>query len=177
MNCGRVFTFCCVFDKDVDACFSCERTGSCFCCVFDKRTQPGRRKIWQEGWDNKYMIWQVGGGLAGMDGVSRIAGIAGWDGGAKHFYGFFCPPEGTFEHYQHFYIAEHAIMKNTAVFAGYALRFPCAGIGRAPVFGENAVRKFLLQNKKQRNPIVTSYSARIPLRSLKLANLMLWTRV
>ena len=103
-GCGRVFTFCCVFDKDVDACFSCERTGSCFCCVFDKRTQPGRRKIWQEGWDNKYMIWQVGGGLAGMDGVSRIAGIAGWDGGAKHFYGFFCPPEGTFEHYQHFYI-------------------------------------------------------------------------
>ena len=68
----------------------------------NKRTQPGRRKIWQAGWDNKYMIWQVGGGLAGMDGVSRIAGIAGWDGGAKHFYGFFCPPEGTFEHYQHF---------------------------------------------------------------------------
>ena len=59
------------------------------------------------------MIWQVGGGLAGMDGVSRIAGIAGWDGGAKHFYGFFSLPEGTFEHYQHFYIAEHAIMKNT----------------------------------------------------------------
>ena len=52
----------------------------------------------------------------------------------------------------------------TSVFAGYALRFPCAGIGRAPVFGENAVRKFLLQNKKQRNPIVTSYSARIPLK-------------
>ena len=30
--------------------------------------------------------------------------------------------------------------EHSAVFAGYALPFPCAGIGRAPVFGENAMR-------------------------------------
>ena len=37
-----------------------------------------------------------------VDACSILLPRVRYSAGAKHFYEFFCPPEGTFEHYQHF---------------------------------------------------------------------------